>query len=383
MPHISSLSRYFFRLTVILVFGMIGVVLAEASALAQDGMPQEPQQCQDCHVDIAASWAEGAHARAYNNPDVFTSVWEDNGAPQECLACHTSGYKAYDGSFDHYGVTCEACHGETPPGHPQEPSGLSARLQEQVTQWQDSSDPGAVVQQDEPRLDPIVTVCADCHPTTFNEWQQSQHGSFQLGCVACHSPHPQKLRFVSAGPDVVPGDDVAAADGAPAGGSALCQNCHDTDDYEDDYVQYAHLQHAELGCESCHWFAADLGDQPADGAAAPEYDEQMLNHFKTGELVFTGHTGEVKNKSCLDCHRSLDVSALDGAAPDEAVDQQLHKAEVRIEELEAEVDTVKAQGSNTSALRLAQGLIFGLAVGGVVIFGVTSFVRRNQEVLDE
>ena len=61
----------------------------------------------------------------------------------------------------------------------------------------------------------------------------------------------------------------------------------------------------------------------------------------------------------------------------------LLEAQVRIHELEAEVDTVKAQGGNTSSLRLVQGLIIGLAVGGLVVFGVNRFRARTTRIVKE
>jgi uncharacterized membrane protein YidH (DUF202 family) len=53
-------------------------------------------------------------------------------------------------------------------------------------------------------------------------------------------------------------------------------------------------------------------------------------------------------------------------------------AQVQIEQLQAQVKTVDAQGANTSALRLAQGFIIGVVAGGVVVFGALRFRRRNS-----
>jgi hypothetical protein len=63
--------------------------------------------------------------------------------------------------------------------------------------------------------------------------------------------------------------------------------------------------------------------------------------------------------------------------------QPLLEARVRIEELQAEVDTVKAQGANNSALRLVQGLIVGVVIGGVVVFGVARFRRSTTGTIHE
>ena len=321
MPH-PSFSQNLLRFLIIVGFGLIGAVLAEAGAPTQDSTPQTPESCASCHVDIVAMWQEGTHANAFSDP-VFQETWQEQGGDAECLACHTTGYVPRTGEYAHEGVTCEACHGQTPADHPAEPVAL----------------------------DPGVETCAECHATTVNEWEQSKHGEQQLACTTCHNPHPQELRFETA--------------------EALCLNCHSEDARDD----YAHLVHASQSCVDCHWHHAET--------------EDLLAHYESGALFPTGHEANVETRACVDCHSAITETDVmeEGSAAEEEMglvsEHPLLEARVRIEELEAEVETVKSQGQNTSALRLAQGLIIGLAVGAIVVFGVANFRRRNARIVEE
>lgn len=322
MPY-SSVSRYLFRFLIVIGFGVLGAVLAEAGAPAQEGTPQSPQSCAQCHLDVVSSWQTGLHAQAFSDP-IFQETWGNQQNKTECLACHTTSFVARTGEYTHEGVTCEACHGETPAEHPPAPVSI----------------------------DPGVEVCADCHTTTYTEWEQSAHGSQQLACTVCHEPHPQQLRFGDA--------------------NTLCLNCHDQDARDD----YAHLVHADQQCVNCHWFQASMEDLQA--------------HYVSGNLFPTGHTGQVTPAACLTCHEQISETGIMQAEQEaqeelNLTDTQhpLLQAQVKIQELESEVDTVKAQGENTSALRLVQGLIIGLAVGGLVVFGVTRFRQRTTRIVKE
>ncbi len=316
-------SRWILRALVVLAFGVIGVVLAEASGPAQDagqaGQPGQPA-CATCHVDVVNAWQTSTHAQAYSDP-IFQGAWEAQDNNPECLACHTTGFVPRTGEFAHEGVTCEACHGQTPANHPPEPM---------------PAEPGA-------------ETCANCHPTTYQEWQQSAHGQQQLSCTTCHQPHPQTLRFATA--------------------KELCLNCHD-EDARDDYV---HLTHAERECTDCHWYHASA--------------EDLLAHYDSGALFPTGHTAAVQTRACVTCHEEISANVIvaQGQQALEDLNPQsehpLFEAQVRIQELESEVETARAQGENTSALRLAQGGIVGLVIGGIAVFLVTRFRARNRRVL--
>lgn len=328
MPY-SSFSRYLVRFLVVLAFGLIGAVLASVTASAQTTPPaQSPDRCATCHVNIVAAWQDGLHAQAYSDP-IFQEAWEKKGKAVECLACHTTGFVARTGEYTAEGVTCEACHGVPAEGHP----------------------PAAVM------TDPGVETCANCHATTFEEWQQSKHGEQQLACTTCHQAHPQQLRLVT--------------EEEP---NALCLNCHSEEGRSD----FTHLVHAEQQCADCHWHRIER--------------EDLIAHMESGALFPTGHSGGVGTVACVTCHETFSLTETGAAVAETqqeleasgALDNMhpLLAAQVKIEELEAEVDTVKSQGANTSSLRLAQGLVIGLALGGILVFGVTRFRRHAPTFSD-
>lgn len=353
----TSVRTILLRLLVIMLFGVMGAVIATSGAFAQgdapqvtaepggdapatdeqpaaataevEGMPgvtggtaelQLPQACSECHLDVVNAWEGGAHAGAYADP-TFQAAWETQNQDPMCLQCHTTGFELRTGQYAHEGVTCEACHGLTPVNHPPEPL----------------------------VVDPGLEVCAECHTTTYVEWQLSAHGEQQLACTTCHNPHPQTLRFDHA--------------------NDLCLNCHNEEARDD----FAHLVHVEQNCTDCHWF------RPSE--------EDLLAHYVSGNLFPTGHTAEVQTQACVVCHGELVET---GSGPGEITQGQLNlpsshpllEAQVRIRELEAEVRTVRAQGENDSVLRLIQGLILGVAVGALVVAAVSRFRRYRTTTVD-
>lgn len=174
---------------------------------AQDETTPEPspeatsevvQSCAECHIDTALEWEASAHAQAYHS-EGFQQALSD-GADDSCFACHTTGYTPFNGEYSHAGVTCEACHGETPANHPDEPV----------------------------LVEPGLEVCATCHETTYQEWQVSAHGNEGIECTSCHNPHEQALRFGTA--------------------EELCLNCH-----QEERTDYVHVSHEGEMCSDCHW----------------------------------------------------------------------------------------------------------------------------------
>jgi hypothetical protein len=273
----------------------------DAEAPADEGETETyTQGCAECHIDTVTAWQDGVHAHAFSN-ETFQEAWQENGSDSACLACHTTGYQPFSGEYTHANITCEACHGQTPADHPDEP--LS--------------------------VEPGLEVCAECHTTTYHEWSISAHGEAELACTSCHNPHPQGVRFGST--------------------NELCMNCHKAEDLQ----SYAHDTHAEEDCTSCHWHRG-------------EFDR--AEHVLTGALSPSGHDAQVETLACLDCHENMDEEYL---AQVEAGGEGTNTlmSLVRIQELEAEVKSVRAQGENISAVRLVQGVVVGLAFGAVLALG--------------
>jgi predicted CXXCH cytochrome family protein len=287
--------------------GLIGFGTATVAAQESTPSPEPPRDCAECHLDVVSEWQDSIHAQAYHDT-VFQSAWQQGGqSSAECLSCHTTGFVPRTGEFDQPGVTCAACHGVTPAEHPPDPV----------------------------LVDPGVRVCADCHTTTFTEWEHSLHGEQQLACTTCHTPHNQALRFETA--------------------DALCLNCHD--EARDDY---AHITHTEQACVDCHWYRA-AGE---------------TEHIMTGNLMPTGHDNRVETRTCVDCHANLALENGEITAVASSDTHPFLEAQLRIEELEAEVQTAKAQGENQAAVQLIQGLLLGGVAMGLG-YGAYHWARRQ------
>ncbi|HSR47175.1 MAG TPA: cytochrome c3 family protein [Anaerolineales bacterium] len=160
--------------------------------------------CRACHQDTHSAWAEGSHGHAADS-EAYLAEWESRGKPNECLACHTTGYDPDSNTFLAEGVTCEACHGPAPADHPNEPM--------------PSERSGA--------------LCGSCHTETLFEWQVSKHREVNLACVACHDPHATAMKGTLEETDE----------------STLCATCH-----RERASNFAHSSHSQVGlsCADCH-----------------------------------------------------------------------------------------------------------------------------------
>jgi len=77
-----------------------GCVVALGAAVAGDAEFIGADKCKMCHKVQHASWAETAHAKA------FDRLKPEEQGKAECLKCHATGDSA-----EMPGVQCEACHG--------------------------------------------------------------------------------------------------------------------------------------------------------------------------------------------------------------------------------------------------------------------------------
>lgn len=189
-------------------------VIASATVHAQSTSgEQEGDECADCHEITQNHWQESAHGQAFSDPE-YQMAWREQGSPDECLACHTTGFDPAAGSYEADSVACATCHNPEPAEHPQDimPTDISSRL------------------------------CGSCHLESHDDWQQSGHAQEDLACVRCHNAHTTDLRAGAV--------------------QELCQSCHnDTTHY------YNNTTHAEAGllCSDCHLRVAD--SKPGEGHA--------------------------------------------------------------------------------------------------------------------
>jgi predicted CXXCH cytochrome family protein len=223
------------RLIICVMAGLLAVVAALAvstlTARADDGDGYTgPEFCGKCHPEQSEAWGSAPHANAAK-VDAFVKAWEEAKSPGYCLTCHTTGYDPNSGLYVSAGVTCESCHGPFQPGHPAEPM----------------------------EVDTSPEACGQCHQSTLKEWEFSQHGEENIGCVSCHDVHGSTVKTGQA--------------------TELCGKCHSNASSD-----FAHASSAGQGltCADCH-IGPRTGD-PAEGHAD------------------TGHTFIVGTGTCSRCH---------------------------------------------------------------------------------
>jgi hypothetical protein len=205
----------------------VGIGFAAAASLlsavlvgAQAPLDPEPRQgldCSGCHAAFYGAWEQGAHGGAASNT-AFMEAWQVRGEPNECMACHTTGYDPTTEGWVEEGVTCAACHDPAAEGHPEEPMPIARE----------------------------ADTCGACHTEAYFEWRASQHGKVDLACASCHDPHAASLKAA----------DV----------SSQCGACHGTT-----VSTYAHSAHSLEGqtCADCH--LAPTGDEPGEGNAERDH----------------------------------------------------------------------------------------------------------------
>lgn len=190
-------------------------------------------------------------------------------------------------------------------------------------------------------VDSSAEVCADCHTTTYHEWSVSNHAAEDLTCTACHNPHPQQVRF----------DNDS---------TALCTNCHENAISEG----YAHITHVEQACTACHWHRSDF---------------DPTQHFQSGLLLASGHEALVETQSCISCHDNEETSATITESVSGTIHGNTSDLRLQLSEAKAEAQNAIAIGENTSAVRLIQGLVVGIAIGGILVL-VFLRLRPHQQI---
>lgn len=227
----NLLVRLFYGILFALPLMLVTFALASAgSARAQTAQPQSTQtqspltkaplpqklSCPACHEFFQQAWETSAHGRSTTDP-TFTTAWEVQGKPSQCLTCHTTGFNPDNNTWIADGITCQACHDTNSANHPMEPMAA----------------------------DRSSKMCGTCHTETYFEWQASAHRQAGVDCIACHDPHSTTLK---------------AKDSADQ-----CASCH-----RDRAANFAASQHSKQGldCADCH--LAQLPD-PTEGHARRDH----------------------------------------------------------------------------------------------------------------
>jgi predicted CXXCH cytochrome family protein len=193
--------RLLVGLTCGLSLALFTIMVTQAQTTEQVADPL-PDDCGECHEVIVANAEASPHGQAFADP-AFQEMWAEKGSPDECLACHTTGYDEATHTWEEEGVGCATCHemGSNSTHHP-----------EQVMPVDRSSE-----------------ACGTCHVDTHEDWAISEHGQEEMACVNCHNPHTADLKKESV--------------------EEVCIDCHNEEAYF-----YAYTGHSQEGmiCTDCH-----------------------------------------------------------------------------------------------------------------------------------
>ncbi|MDH3892522.1 MAG: cytochrome c family protein [candidate division Zixibacteria bacterium] len=157
------MRRFFIILTALAVMAFLfaGAVYSEEAAKKADHAYVGAKKCSSkaCHKDKHTSWAETAHAGAFDKLSA-----EEQKKP-ECIKCHSTGTLA-DGTLIE-GIECEACHG---PGKDYKSAKIMSKKKwkaDPEAQMKMAVDAGLIV--------PDEKVCVRCHTkegnTNFKEFK--------------------------------------------------------------------------------------------------------------------------------------------------------------------------------------------------------------------
>lgn len=221
----------------LLILAFAAVPGAKAAPALQAATPEpNTQECVGCHEGLRGYWEDSAHGNALASP-TFQNEWAAQGSPNECLACHTTGFDPATGEFSEGGVSCLTCHSPVPANHPEAyiPTDVSSRL------------------------------CGNCHIDTFAQWEVSEHGEQGMTCNSCHNPHTAKLKVRNS--------------------QELCNSCHNTEGHY--YTFTGHSREGVL-CTDCHLRINDSPDAGMMGHGARVHtfkiDLKTCNNCHLGDM---------------------------------------------------------------------------------------------------
>src|SRR5574341_199559 len=94
--------------------------------------------CRNCHWDIFVDWEGSKHGKGLSCGQCHLASQQNNharfghgaqGGPQQCMACHTTGYDATTDTWSEENVHCSACHSPIEKDHPDKPMPISRSVE--------------------------------------------------------------------------------------------------------------------------------------------------------------------------------------------------------------------------------------------------------------
>jgi hypothetical protein len=222
---------------ILVLFLSLVLLIPFGTAAAQDVVDftpaeQEELDCRECHMELFLIWEESLHGQGLSCGQCHLASQDNHareghwaqGGPQQCMACHTTGYNPDDDTWEEDNIHCKACHSPIEQDHPDKPMPTNRS----------------------------ETLCGSCHIQAHFEWQVSVHHEYGVTCIDCHNQHSTALRT----------------------GNVIyqCARCHDS--RVDSFCNSAHNE-AGVTCADCH--VAPLDGDIGSGSA-------KLNHSFSVEL---------------------------------------------------------------------------------------------------
>lgn len=315
MQHSNVFAFRRLALAALALICLVAALMAVPGAVyAGEPLPQDsdPGKCALCHQAEVQDWRNSPHAGALSAMDHADMTCEE-GQDCSCLTCHTTNFDAAAHSFDHAGVTCEACHGPLVEGHPE--NGHMA-------------------------LPVDSSVCSDCHVETFADWQRTSHAEAGVQCIGCHRSHTQNLRL----------DD-----------EVLCASCH-----REQLQDGGHQIHVQTGinCVSCHTSPATMMGAVEDGPSSPTHQ------FAVATEACSNCHGSAFHDTETSAMLSAAQPALSAAMTQDATAEETAATEIVAEQ------STQRRLVETSLVSLGLGVGIGALVGIVFMLVVAVLIQR-------
>lgn len=226
---------------------------------------EQPQNCGNCHGEIATEWAGSAHGRAGRNRH-FLNLYDGtdwNGRPgagwnllkehpagaSVCAACHAPSVPFDHAGYDDFrkldgvharGVHCDYCHkiADVSTEKLGVEHGRFAHKLLRPAKGQIFFGPLDDVDRDEDCHAPFYgesRYCASCHEgtifgvnvyTTYSEWRESPARKQGKQCQSCHMAPTGKMENIAPGKGGIKRDPATlASHGMPGGDKGMLERC--------------------------------------------------------------------------------------------------------------------------------------------------------------